>query len=696
MFQQGRTRSRRGGIPRRLCGHGVLQGLLHRGVVRGLPVAHHFAAVGWICHRDLFARGRCPRHQWCGRPAAGTGGIEGSGKVTQLVVIGKIDAHGIVSVLVLAAVQIDRQRDAGMLDVFKRGHELHRVADQLFDRNAFVSDAVDEAGVGAVFQQAAHQIRQQVFVAAHRRVHAAGHIKAVFGDHFGIQVIAHAVQFLEFKIAAAAHCPCHPMHGGNRLRIVGGKHRVDRVAVVEQAPRIGQIRHVGILLASEQRVAGLPIHLRALDFGIPIRAFDQPHGDAPVQLRGHLRDVVDDERGALLIGLHHDAKAVPAAQRTLGHDLKNQVQRELQPVGFFGIDGQTDAVAARQLRQLQQAATQLVEYACALGVLVARMQGGEFDRDAGRGKHIAAGKTAIGAGLADGVDGGQVCLLIAQRILRGQCAFAEHVEGIAVIGEVALARTRQGLVNRAAQHELMAHDLHRLAHRQPDHGLTGASHQALERAMHIALGVIGQINQFAGQHQAPGRGIDQHRIGLAQMFLPVGIGQFVANQRVGGGLVGNAQQRFGHAHQQHAFLTAEVVLAHEGFNHALMVGTHADPAHQIGGHGLCGIAVGVGQGGLHQQFAHMCGFVADPAGGNGGAWGRRGRVQLRCQNRHGRGRGAGRGIHCAGKPAFLRGKPPSLVPAGSAGIQINRALWRFFACPRLPPAGCAITIVSVR
>ncbi len=42
--------------------------------------------------------------------------------------------------------------------------------------------------------------------------------------------------------------------------------------------------------------------------------------------------------------------------------------------------------------------------------------------------------------------------------------------------------------------------------------------------------------------------------------------ELVADQLVGGVLVGNAQQRFGHAHQQHAFLAAEVVLAHEGFD----------------------------------------------------------------------------------------------------------------------------------
>ncbi len=54
--------------------------------------------------------------------------------------------------------------------------------------------------------------------------------------------------------------------------------------------------------------------------------------------------------------------------------------------------------------------------------------------------------------------------------------------------------------------------------------------------------------------------------------LPVGLAELVADQLVGGVRVGDAQQRFGHAHQQHAFLAAEVVLAHEGFDRALVAG----------------------------------------------------------------------------------------------------------------------------
>ena len=76
-------------------------------------------------------------------------------------------------------------------------------------------------------------------------------------------------------------------------------------------------------------------------------------------------------------------------------------------------------------------------------------------------EHVATDEVA---GLADRVDRVAVRLQVAQRVLRGQRAFAEHVERIAVGGVAVLLRTRERLADRAAHHELVAHDLHRLAH----------------------------------------------------------------------------------------------------------------------------------------------------------------------------------------------------------------------------------------
>ena len=49
-----------------------------------------------------------------------------------------------------------------------------RIGDDLLDRRFLVDDAVDEGGVGAVLEQAPHQIGEQVLVAADRRIDAAG------------------------------------------------------------------------------------------------------------------------------------------------------------------------------------------------------------------------------------------------------------------------------------------------------------------------------------------------------------------------------------------------------------------------------------------------------------------------------------------------------------------------------------------
>jgi hypothetical protein len=87
-------------------------------------------------------------------------------------------------------------------DRVERSHDFDRIADQVVDRHVLVGDAVDEAGVGAVLQQPAHEVGQQVFVAADRGVDAAGDVQAVGRNHLGVEVVAHAMEFLEFEAAS--------------------------------------------------------------------------------------------------------------------------------------------------------------------------------------------------------------------------------------------------------------------------------------------------------------------------------------------------------------------------------------------------------------------------------------------------------------------------------------------------------------
>ena len=60
--------------------------------------------------------------------------------------------------------------------------------------------------------------------------------------------------------------------------------------------------------------------------------------------------------------------------------------------------------------------------------------------------------------------------------------------------------------------------------------------------------------QLAGEQQAPGGGVNKQRWATAEVRMPVAVADFIADQRIAGWLVWNAQQGFGQAHQRHAFL----------------------------------------------------------------------------------------------------------------------------------------------
>ena len=79
---------------------------------------------------------------------------------------------------------------------------LNGIGDEVVDRHARIGDAVDERGVGAVLEQPADKIGEQGLVRADRRVDPARSIELVAADHLLVQRFAHAVQALEFVLAA--------------------------------------------------------------------------------------------------------------------------------------------------------------------------------------------------------------------------------------------------------------------------------------------------------------------------------------------------------------------------------------------------------------------------------------------------------------------------------------------------------------
>ena len=134
-----------------------------------------------------------------------------------------------------------------------------------------------------------------------------------------------------------------------------------------------------------------PVDLGALDLAVPVGALDQPHHQAMPAAARQIDQPVDHERAALLVGLDHEADAVPAGQLRLEAEPLQQVERDLQPVGLLGIDVEADVERPRQHGQRLEPRIELGLHALELAAAVARMQRRELDRDAGTVMDAAAG-----------------------------------------------------------------------------------------------------------------------------------------------------------------------------------------------------------------------------------------------------------------------------------------------------------------
>ena len=504
-------------------------------------------------------------------------------------------------------------------------------------------------------------------MAAHRRVDAHQAVAAGVADDLVVERLAHAVQALELVVA---RLPGAAVGGGEvedrrqRVRVVGGELRVDGVARGEQLLRAGEVGDVGVHLARIHRVAGQPVDLRALDLGVPVRALDQAHHHALPAAAGEVDDEVEHVGGALLVGLHHEAQAGPAGERVVERERLEQVEREVEAVGLLGVDVEADVVAPGLQAQGLQLRQQLGEHALALRPGVARVQGGELHRDAVAVDHAAALR-----GRADGLDRAFVILEVALGVGGGHRGLAEHVEGVAVALLLVLAAALEGLVDVAAGDELLAEHAHRQVHALADQRLAAARHQPGEGGRQ-ALFAAGR-HQPAGDQQAPGRGVDEQRGAVADVRAPVAVGELVADQAVGGGLVGHAQQRLGQAHQRHAFLAGERELLHQRVDAGGARAGGAQAADEVMGEAADGFAqLGGDACGLHQhRHAHRLGRA--PGGVDGvadgaarGGWKGRG---------HGVGDGgdAGAGGQVVGHGRALLGAAARLVGAALRAVEVD-------------------------
>ena len=211
---------------------------------------------------------------------------------------------------------------------------------------------------------------------------------------------------------------------------------------------------------------------------------------------------------------------------------------------------------------------------------------------------------------------------------------AEHIERItpSALGAGAFER----LANGAAHHELAGEDAHGPVECLANQGLARAGHQSGHELADIAHGLGVEADDAAGEHQSPGRGVDEYRIAASEMRLPSGGGKLVADQTVRGLGIGNAQKRLGETHQNDALGARQTILVEEGVEAAGALPRLADlddqGARQLRG----GALLGGPKSTLAQRRLDHRGLVGEAQRGDAGAK-RVARRRVRGEN-HRRGR----------------------------------------------------------
>ena len=527
------------------------------------------------------------------RGEGGTGGLD----LGQVVTVARVEPAGIAP----RPEEGDRglhPRRAG----FDHGRQrLERVGGHNLGGHLGIDDLVHEAAVRPVFQKPPHQVGQEVAMRAHGGIDpAAGGVSPV---QYVMQRLAHAVQALELERIVILG---HVQDRRRRMGIVRGELRVDAVRIPKEFPRAAQVGHVGRRLVGVDREARQPLDLGTLDLGIPVGPFHEADHDLAVKLGGQRVKPVDHGRRALAIGLHHHAEPVPSGKAVIAQHRLDHVERDVEPVGLFRVDVEPHPGALGVPGQLQHARHKLVHHAGALHILVARMQCGELDRDAGVGADIVMPRLGGEPGNRPLVGREEVI-----RIMGGHRRLAQHVIGkgkaLRGLGPAALHRLADGLT----QDELLAHLFHRPAH--------GAANDRLAKALDGAAQGRGQarfrvfFQDLARQHQRPGGGVDQRRGGMAQVLAPFRRRDLVLDERIHRLGIRHPEQCFGQAHERHAFFGREPVFGQEHF-HQPRLAVVADRLDKPGsglGHAAAGCSIGrMGAG----QTAQQQGFIGKVIG----------------------------------------------------------------------------------
>ena len=242
-------------------------------------------------------------------------------------------------------------------------------------------------------------------------------------------------------------------------------------------------------------------------------------------------------RRTLPVGLHHNAEAVPTGQRGIRKHRLDHIETQVQPVRLLGIYVEPHARRLRRLGQLQGARCQDRQHSMALRILVARVKGGQLDRNPGVAPDVH------GPGLfREPGDGLGVGAMITLRIRFGPCTFPEHVIRVRVALANQIRTPFHRLVDISTEHKLRSHFAHRLTDSGPDHRLPQPADQPVERSHQSALVAI--LDDTARQHQRPGRCVHKTRRRLAEMRAPIVRGDLVLDQIIDGLSIRHTKQGF--------------------------------------------------------------------------------------------------------------------------------------------------------
>ena len=322
-------------------------------------------------------------------------------------------------VLPFRPVEIARQRDVFVSRVMGVADAALRPAQNLLDRHARVGGDRDEGGIGAVLEKAAHQISEEIAVAADRRIDAAGGFR-LLGDERRVERFAHAIEALELETFDPARILDH---APDRECVMGGELRRQAPARSQELLHARHEAEVGHRLAGEHRIVGEPALLRPFDLGVPIGALHQPHVQPAPRGNGRLLDPGDHRQGALLVGLHREAESFPPAQRRIAQHGADHVQRKFEAVRLLGVDRELKLVRLGEPRQIDQPRHQLLEHALARNRFIARVQRRKL-----YGNTRARGRRRIAVAGADGGYRAGIAVKIFGRIGGVARALAQHIE----------------------------------------------------------------------------------------------------------------------------------------------------------------------------------------------------------------------------------------------------------------------------